>query len=328
MEMGVEEEKPMLDGFPCRFYAHEQKVAGHDVATYAHYHDYIEILYCTQGAYDIWLNGRYYHFSQGDLVLINSREVHLAFGVGDGENCYTVLRFEPEILYSSFQNIYEVRYMLPFILNDTTPQKVFRREEIEKTCIPGLVQEALREFQEKEYGYELAVRSHICQMFLWILRYWKSLGIDLDYNLSNCEQMLPKFQVILDYSKQHYAEHLTAEEMARQCNFSYSYFSRSFKRIMKRSYTDYLNYIRISEAEKLLLTTDRTVTEIALQVGFASSSHFIQQFRRHKDISPLQFKKAFTGREKHEIKGGSDHVRKDAGQGEEANERGDFCIYR
>jgi AraC-like DNA-binding protein len=60
---------------------------------------------------------------------------------------------------------------------------------------------------------------------------------------------------------------------------------------MGKTFTNYLNYIRITEAEKLLLTTDKSMTEIALEVGFSSSSYFIQQFRQYKDISPFQFRK-------------------------------------
>jgi AraC-like DNA-binding protein len=60
---------------------------------------------------------------------------------------------------------------------------------------------------------------------------------------------------------------------------------------MGKTFTNYLNYIRITEAEKLLLTTEMTMTEIAQETGFSSSSYFIQQFKQYKNISPSQFRK-------------------------------------
>ena len=64
--------------------------------------------------------------------------------------------------------------------------------------------------------------------------------------------------------------------LAELCGFSYSYFSRSFQRLMHRSIPDYLNSLRVAEAEKLLISTSLTVTDIALATGFETSSYFIK----------------------------------------------------
>ena len=45
-----------------------------------------------------------------------------------------------------------------------------------------------------------------------------------------------------------------------------------------------------AEAEKLLISTSMTVTEIALATGFGTSSYFIKIFRRYKHLSPRQFR--------------------------------------
>ena len=59
---------------------------------------------------------------------------------------------------------------------------------------------------------------------------------------------------------------------------------------MNMSFSDYINYIRISEAQKLLITTDLDMSEIAEHTGFSTSSYFIEQFRKRKGISPKQFR--------------------------------------
>jgi len=90
-----------------------------------------------------------------------------------------------------------------------------------------------------------------------------------------------------------YYNDITSLDMASICNLSYSYFSRAFKKIMKKNFKEYLNYIRISKAEKLLSTSELNITEIALAVGFSTSSYFIQQFKQYKGISPKQFKNKY-----------------------------------
>ena len=90
--------------------------------------------------------------------------------------------------------------------------------------------------------------------------------------------------------------------MARLCNMSYRYFSRIFKRVMNKSFNDYLNFVRITEAEKLLTATDMNITEIAYATGFSSSSYFIKIFSKYKNVSPSRFRKRFLS----EISGSGD----------------------
>ena len=47
---------------------------------------------------------------------------------------------------------------------------------------------------------------------------------------------------------------------------------------------------RLTEAEKLLITTSRSISQIALDTGFSTSSYFITQFKKHKNITPKQLK--------------------------------------
>ena len=201
------------------------------------------------------------------------------------------LKFDPEILYTASRSVFETRYVLPFTLSRHTPQKVFTRQEIESTPLPGLLRESLAEFDSKSYGFELAVKTNICRIFLWILRNWQAKGIKLEGDSQLQEKDLERLKNVFDLIDQSYMNNLTAKGMACRCNMSYSYFSRFFKAAIGRSFTGYLNYIRITEAEKLLITTDKTITDIAMETGFASTSYFISQFRRLKNFSPKQFRK-------------------------------------
>jgi len=81
--------------------------------------------------------------------------------------------------------------------------------------------------------------------------------------------------------------------MSKICNLNFSYFSRAFKRIMRKSFKEYMNYFRITKAEKLLISSNLNITEIAQAVGFSTSSYFIEQFKKFNSISPKQFRKKY-----------------------------------
>ena len=289
----LDEGKVIINGITQPMCVHTQKSSGRHICAGAHMHDYIEMLYCTEGNYIIWLNGNQYSFSNGDLVIINSREVHTIYSVSDGHGSYICARFLPDILYISTVSAFDVKYVLPFMLNNSSHQRVFSAEEISNTFIPYLMNEMLDEWARKEYGYELAVKTDISRIFLWIVRYWNSLNVDISTPNISSEDMIDRMKMALDYISNNYYDDIKASEVAAMCNLSYSYFSRIFKQYMKKSFSEYLNYIRLSNAEKLLASTDAPITEIATKCGFATSSYFIKQFREHKNISPKQFRKMF-----------------------------------
>ena len=274
---------------PLQFSVHTQESTGAVTMVHAHLHDYIEIIYALSGEFQILLNNKDYCFSPGDLVLINSNEIHNINSLSEGLNRYIVVKFEPEILYTTSQSLFEMKYVMPFILNESTHQKIFQSMEIEKTVIPALIHGIQQEFKEKKYGYELAIRANIYNLFLFILRQWNEQNVDLNINQEVNRDMVQRMQIVFNYIANNYQNDITALDMAILCNLSYSYFSRLFMQIMKRGFREYLNYIRISNAEKLLTTSKLNITEIAMKVGFSTSSYFIQQFKQYKEISPKQF---------------------------------------
>lgn len=294
MEHSYYVEKRNTNGeIPVQFSVHLQETVGPNTMVYAHIHDYIEILYTISGEYQILLNAKDYYFGAGDLVLINSNEIHNIISLSEGHNKYIVIKFEPEMLYTTSQSLFEMKYVMPFILNESTHQKVFKREEIEKTVIADLVFGMYQEYTNKNYGFELAIRANIFNLFLFILRRWNAQNVDLNINQDMNKDMVQRMQIVFDYIEDNYQNDITSLSMANLCNLSYSYFSRLFKSIMRRNFRDYLNYVRITKAEKLLTTSDLNITEIAMMVGFSTSSYFIQQFKHYKVISPKQFRNKF-----------------------------------
>ena len=288
------EPKALKNGIPSTFEFQLQIFPGRMITAYAHMHDKIELLYCISGSFKAVLNGVEYYFDKGDLLLINSHEIHQIYGNSDGDNGYMVLKIEPEMLYSSSQAIFEMKYVLPFTLSRLKHPKIFKAGELKKGAIPELMQEIKREYDQQAYGYELAIRSCVCRLFLWILRFWKANGFNLETTSNICEDTMKAMQKVIDYVDNNFSNDLAVVDMAKMCNMSYSYFSRMFKRVMGQSFSEYLNNVRISNAEKMLVETDKNITEIALDTGFSNTGYFIQKFKQLKGTTPKKFKKLYV----------------------------------
>ena len=95
----------------------------------------------------------------------------------------------------------------------------------------------------------------------------------------------------LRYINANYNEPLTLEGVANRFRLNPSYFSSKFKAVNGIGFKEYHNNVRIIRAEKLLLETDMSITEIAVKCGYETSNYFGDAFRRINNCSPSQFRK-------------------------------------
>jgi AraC-like DNA-binding protein len=79
-------------------------------------------------------------------------------------------------------------------------------------------------------------------------------------------------------------------ELARQLGITPEYLSRLFRKVMKKSYRDYLTEMRISKAQELLRYTDLSIMDIALEAGYQTHSYFTNKFRMITGITPTKFR--------------------------------------
>lgn len=246
-----------------------------------HFHDYIELLYSLNTNASVWINGIPHSFRDGDLAVINSREPHVVTFHSDCE--YICIKFLPQILYADEQALFEFKYVLPF-LNHDSHQKIFHQEEILETDIRRLILEIMSEWNEKGTAYELMIRSAIIKIIATIFRHW-----NLPEDTRQEQFLTAPMKKALSYISDNYNT-INEKDVAEHCGLSYSHFSYAFKQLMGRSFNEYLTSIKIKEAEKLLLTGDLSVTDIAYETGFSTVSHFISRFREHKGLTPKNFR--------------------------------------
>ncbi len=99
----------------------------------------------------------------------------------------------------------------------------------------------------------------------------------------------------VQYINSHYAEHLTLNEMADRVYLSSPYFSRVFKKETGKTFSAYLNEVRIKRSKEMLLHQNLRLTDIALLVGFEDQSYFTKVFKKVAGMSPLKYRETKGG---------------------------------
>jgi AraC-like DNA-binding protein len=94
----------------------------------------------------------------------------------------------------------------------------------------------------------------------------------------------------------HSAEPVVLEAAARQAGLSPFHFLRLFAKVLGVTPHQYLVRARLAHAARLLADDVRTITDIALDVGFGDLSNFVRTFHRAAGVSPRAFRRAALGR--------------------------------
>jgi AraC-like DNA-binding protein len=93
------------------------------------------------------------------------------------------------------------------------------------------------------------------------------------------------------YIHENYSEPITRDQLANFVSVSPRYLTRCFREETGLTPITYLNRYRVSEAKRMLLQGDLSVTEVALQVGFYNSNYFGRLFKREVGISPGEYQR-------------------------------------
>lgn len=93
------------------------------------------------------------------------------------------------------------------------------------------------------------------------------------------------------YIKTHIRDNPSLDTTAAHLNISASYLSKLFVTHLHTPYSNFVLSEKIQHARRLLSGTKLSMTEIAYQCGFSSSSYFSDSFRRINGVSPMQFRK-------------------------------------
>lgn len=140
------------------------------------------------------------------------------------------------------------------------------------------------EFLNKELGYSSRVSALVDEMIISIYR--NTLKNEIKLLDSGSE-----FQKLTVMLKNNLSHHWTVREMAELSGMGITNFTEKLKSNLGFSPFDYLIFLRINEAARMLKESNCLLTQIAFDTGFYSSQHFSNTFKKIMGFSPRDFRK-------------------------------------
>lgn len=248
-----------------------------------HYHKEIEFVLVREGVHEIHTVNRVYRLYPGDVAAVGSSQLHRGHKVGGGTMVCVVLHFDLQPYFDPAMMMYyrhfsEVRHPLEEL------NYIFQENPAVKREIARIILSILDEITGRGKGYEIAASMHIKHLLLTLLRGDRK-GLLEAHEWIDAAVMRP----VMEYVEARLASKIHMEEVSRRAGMSYSYFSKYFKKAMGASFTEYINLRRIRNAERLLVTSDRSVAAIAASVGIENMAHFYELFKRFNGCTPKEY---------------------------------------
>lgn len=246
-----------------------------------HCHNYFEILYLYSGECRFLLNDSVYQLRKGDLVFVAPGDLHHALYEMSSCEIITVYFKKEFVEWSGL-----VKAPSPGVFHSFMGS------------IPALYQEELVSLLTRmlsecagidEYS-ESYMSCYLHELLLTLMRH--SVMNEEEPELLNARDA--DILTATKYIYRNYQKPLTLREVSDQAALSPTYFSKKFKQVTGMGFKEYLNFVRLKHARTALLTTNNTITDIALENGFNDSNYFKDLFKKIYGKSPREYRKSAT----------------------------------
>lgn len=253
----------------------------------SHFHKYIELIYVTNGTVIADIGTSVHYLKCGDLIVIPPKTPH-TFQFETDIFEYYCIKFLPDILFSSLQTANEYEYILN--LTELLPNRSPVLHDVDGKILPHIV-EAFNAFMIFTYSSELIIRAEVIHICADIMQAWKKDDLIISITDKSSKNLIEMIKRVVEATREAHGC-LKTRDAAELCGYSGGHFSRAFKSTMGMTFSEYAKFVKMAEAERLLKCTDQSITDIAQTLNYATSSHFIEDFRASKGISPLKYRKA------------------------------------
>lgn len=253
-----------------------------------HYHPELELVIILESNGTRFVGDSIEHFEPGEIVLLGKNLPHLWFN----DKAY----------FDRGSNLNVKAHVIHF--NENFAGCILKIPEM--ACINDLFERANRGIKF-EGQFNKNIIKKVNQMFdlkgidkiIKLLDLLKDLSEHKEYKILSSAGYVNSFKEInnskivkiYEYIMNNFKQRVSLESAAELAHMNPSAFSRYFKNIQKKTFTQFLNEVRIGYACKLMIEQKYNIAEVCFESGFNNISNFNRQFKSLKRMSPSQYVK-------------------------------------
>ncbi len=249
-----------------------------------HSHQYNEIYFLQSGKCNVYIDNETYCLEDGSVLFIPAFKEHTFIYPFTQDIKRTVLYISTEQLNWYFNkdfkdeinNLFINKHLQLSRKSFSNLSNIFEKIQFEKYSLDNM-----SELLTKAYFFELIIYLIRCQRY--------THNINQKTNLSNIT-----IGEIVNFIENNYSRQLTLPEIAAQFGISESSLTKKIKIFTNMTFKEYLTKTRIEEAKSLLISSEKSITEIAYECGYNNSNFFGDVFKKAVGMSPSSYRKMLT----------------------------------
>jgi AraC-like DNA-binding protein len=261
-----------------------------------HYHNELELVYIKEGRGKKIIGDKLETFEAGEIIFLGSNLPHVWYNDDEFYNeasylcaCSIVAYFDKEVFSKDFYGLKESN-KINFLL-----QQAGRGIKVVGETRLIVAQKMEELVCKKDFGRILGLMEifHIL-----------SLSGDLEfiehegYEVTVPQNRPDRITEVFNFVSANYKDDISLEDIAQLVHLTPPAFCRLFKQKTGRSFIDFLNEVRISNACKYLIETGYNISEIAFLCGYRTLSNFNKIFKKSTGLAPKAYREAATPRQR------------------------------
>ena len=272
-----------------------------------HMHEFVQIVYMCKGKLKHVVNSNTFDVYKGDIFIIPPYVPH--YFIAPYDEKFEIIEFEfvPEFINERFSILQpgsnskslkvqdsafmDFAYLEPFLVAEHEVKPRLNLTGSPQIEVEKILNEILLEYEHRDTDFELIIKALLLKLLVIVGREYKksTSGTEFDNILARHRDALYE---ALEYINKNFTKDIAIDDVARIAMLSQSYFRYLFKQMTQKTFTEYINGLRIAKAAELLKNNyEMKVVDICFEVGFNSVNHFNRIFRSETGFTPLQVRK-------------------------------------
>lgn len=274
--------------YPFQLFRNEVPLAAvKDCVLYLHWHEHFEIILMQEGKALFHIDSVPYSLEPGEILMIPGGSLHVGFSLEEGAVRFDCVVLNPSLFNDYIHDPVHAQYVAPFL--EGRVRFPAKPTDTNAACLEyyPLVHEVIAELAERPPAFQLIAKSKLHAFFALMAR------IFLPEQLVNIPEGMyfagrERFKELIRRIETRPCDRLSVEEAAAYVGLTPFHFCKVFKRLTGRTYVDFVNLMRMNEAERLLREHSWTITEIASLVGCGNPNYFTKLYKQYKGMTPSQ----------------------------------------
>ncbi|HEY9260311.1 AraC family transcriptional regulator [Chitinophaga sp.] len=255
-----------------------------------HFHHGYELILIVKSEGKMYAGNKVMNYNEGEIYMFGPGLVHCfcnnSSPVGTDELAHAIIvQFTEDFIGKDFFDNLELRKIRELIQ--------LSEYGIKFSKISSAVNTLFFQFQASQQMKNLIILLQILDELSLRSRDSVQLLTDDPRKIHYKDVDSKKLESVFKYVLENYAGHVDSKSAAALAYMNEAAFCRYFKKRTTKTFSQFVNEIRISHATKLLMGTDNGISEICYACGFDNISYFNRQFKIYQGTSPREYRKAF-----------------------------------